>query len=224
MYMQYSRLEFTKIEDRPIAISGLEKRLLDNFKTTGGYGVFEDNGTSRGWLRRSLLWRRGFEVRTMERIDFPVDRSAPVPTWSWMAYKGGINYLEPPLEKVDWESDEIISPWSSGHLGAARTSDFGEEIGLVATARDFDTVKVKGDSVIIYDIPGKTAWQPFKCIIIGRNNEDAPLEEKRHYVLIISPKISGPRGTLKTYARVGVGHLLGKCISYDSAGERVRVI
>jgi hypothetical protein len=50
--MQYSRLLFSRIEDRPIAIAGLEKRLIGAFGTQGGFGVF---AAPDGLLQRSLL-------------------------------------------------------------------------------------------------------------------------------------------------------------------------
>ncbi len=41
----------TKMEDRPIAIKGLEARLIQTFGGTGAYGIFNN------YLRRCLLWR-----------------------------------------------------------------------------------------------------------------------------------------------------------------------
>ncbi|KAJ4311211.1 hypothetical protein N0V84_010573, partial [Fusarium piperis] len=41
LYETYSRLQFTKAYDRPIAIAGLEQRLVNAFATHGGYGAFE---------------------------------------------------------------------------------------------------------------------------------------------------------------------------------------
>lgn len=227
LYMQYSRLDFTKIEDRPIAISGLEKRLLDNFKASGGcdggLGVFDD-GLKRGWLRRSLLWRRGFDEPRMDRIVFPPDRSKSVPTWSWMAYRGAIDYLDLPFEKMDWQPDEINSPWHLSRGGAGRTREYDDDISLTVTVRSFELAKSIRDSELVFDVPGKTEGETFKCVIVGRDVGDAPLSERKHYVLVISPKISSRQGTSKTYVRVGVGYMLGRYISYDSPGERVKVI
>lgn len=54
---------FTIIDDRPVAISGLENRLLRTFDTDGGYGILEY------YLHRSLLWKR--LEKTLVRIDSP---------------------------------------------------------------------------------------------------------------------------------------------------------
>src|ERR1700749_4852812 len=85
-------LAFTNNEDRSIAISGLEKRLIRTFNTRGAYGVFDT------FLNRSVLWQRGGDE--MNRISYPARRS--VPSWSWMAYDGRITYVDVPFGQVDW--------------------------------------------------------------------------------------------------------------------------
>ncbi|KKY39056.1 putative tol-like protein [Diaporthe ampelina] len=47
IYRQYTRLQFTHISDRPIAIAGLEKRLIRDLRAEGGYGVFDDGEAFR---------------------------------------------------------------------------------------------------------------------------------------------------------------------------------
>ncbi|RSL60534.1 hypothetical protein CEP53_005420 [Fusarium sp. AF-6] len=60
LYVRYSKLALSFAFDRPIAIKGLENRLLSTFNTTGGYGVLDR------YFHRSLLWKRGGE--TLRRI------------------------------------------------------------------------------------------------------------------------------------------------------------
>ena len=117
IYAQYSRLAFTRIEDRPLGIRGLETRLIRGFPSQkGGHGIFCDDG----FLHQSLLWRRGHDEKTMERIHFPDGGGAP--TWSWMAYKGGISYVDPAedlkeytsFDSVVWETERLSTPWSRG--------------------------------------------------------------------------------------------------------------
>ncbi|RGP80744.1 serine threonine kinase [Fusarium longipes] len=124
LYKQYSNLDFTKIHDRPIAIAGLEQRLVNAFKTEGGYGVF--NGA---FLGRSLLWARDTQRSNgLKMIEFPRDQRFRVPTWSWTAYEGPITYLNISFDHVRWTYDtaegEIKSPW---------------------TTRDSDSTSGKGD-------------------------------------------------------------------------------
>lgn len=120
LYSKYSRLELSRHEDRPIAIAGIEKHLVLSFQVRGGFGVFDDG--ERGLLWRSLLWRRGRneeeEAPRLQRIDFEhvegsaAGRIAP-PSWSWMAYRGAIDYLDPPFDRMEWEERDIYSQWSN---------------------------------------------------------------------------------------------------------------
>jgi hypothetical protein len=59
----------------------------------GGFGILYEDKT-QGTLLRSLLWYRGGDPNTssLTRIEFPDDRVG-VPSWSWMAYTGEIDYL-----------------------------------------------------------------------------------------------------------------------------------
>ena len=98
LYIHFSRLKFTPYSDRSIAIAGLEKRLIRAFDTSGEFGVFDDG---RSLLHRSLLWSRGWDEATLDKIAFPADSQIIVPTWSWMAVKGGIDYLDLPFDGVD---------------------------------------------------------------------------------------------------------------------------
>ncbi|RSL92037.1 hypothetical protein CEP52_014033 [Fusarium oligoseptatum] len=102
LYVRYSKLALSFASDRPIAIRGLENRLLSTFKTTGGYGLIDR------YLHRSLLWKCG--GKTLKRIAST--RGEAVPSWSWMAYDGAIDYVSAPGGKVSWFSN-IKSPFFS---------------------------------------------------------------------------------------------------------------
>ncbi|KAF2677147.1 HET-domain-containing protein [Lentithecium fluviatile CBS 122367] len=83
LYRQYSRLAFTRYEDRPFAIAGLEKRLQKAFGIEGSFSVFYD-GPDGGLFHRSLLWQRGEQPEdeaVLTPIDFPIDRNIKVPSY-----------------------------------------------------------------------------------------------------------------------------------------------
>ncbi|KAM7185615.1 hypothetical protein V8F33_012293 [Rhypophila sp. PSN 637] len=141
LYRRYSRLELTNAYDRPTAIGGLQDRLLKALNVKGGFGVFDQGQKKKGLLRRSLLWVRctsplpcstcgdvdmaldsdesgtlgsrhaapGDGLASLEKIDFTSQR---VPSWSWMAVRGAIDYVSPDFNGVEWE--EMESPWSGG--------------------------------------------------------------------------------------------------------------
>lgn len=211
LYQLYSRLGFSHIEDRPWAIAGLEKRLISAYDTKGGYGIFDGN-----LFHRSLLWQRGEDEASLTPIVFPLERNVKVPSWSWMAYKGGIDYLEPPFDGVDWEDKEIHAPWTGG--GHEDTSSAHEDGGLqlIATVRNFDVKGRRADEVrLVYDDTERSAsdGQRPQCVIVARSKDGKTEKEKRCYVLIVMPMVAvGARGE-KMYRRIGAGFMLGKYIT-----------
>jgi hypothetical protein len=208
LYKEYSRLAFTRWEDRPIAIAGLERRLIHDLRTRGGWGIFDDG---QSLLRRSLLWQRGNKEATLRKITFPPERNITVPSWSWMAYEGGIDFLELPLGGVEWLKDELHelhSPWTQSPSEVYRTTSPTANVELKATARRFNIQSATGhEFMIAYDIP-RTEGPQLLCIVMGRRKEVGKSENARHYVLFITPK----SGAAQVYERVGVGFMPGKFI------------
>jgi hypothetical protein len=215
LYAQYSRLAFTNDPDRSIAIRGLEARLMKGFGCLGGHGVFDDG--DGGLLAWSLLWRRPDNQNSLARIEFPQGVNAP-PSWSWMAYKGAIDYLKMEEDKVDWETDELRSPWNR-RAGTKNKEDYtyGAESYLTAEARNFNTNSTSRPEsvVVVYDDKSMSHNPAFKCVVLGRERDKGkPLEDKIHCVLVVQP-----HG--EEYERVGVGFLPGRCIGRESQTVRV---
>lgn len=226
LYEGYSRLDFTKAYDRPIAIAGLEQRLVNAFQAHGGYGVFQGE-----FFGRSLLWiRDASSTDTLKKIDFPSSQKYAVPTWSWMAYQGAITFLDVPFDGVDWEQgkDAIRSPWtwsdSSSTSATWHTGNSNERIDLMANARDLVDLAFV-EKAIVYD-RGRTAFTngKIKCVIVGKEKvrqAKAGVELPRQcYVLMVAQReVLGAE-----YERVGAACLPETCISWDSKSEeRVRI-
>ena len=159
LFVTYSQLGLTKNTDRPVAISSLEKRLAATFKTEVRYGVIAK------YLHRSLLWQRSGDTQ-MKRMPY-VNRS--VPSWSWMAYDGQIDYMSIGFRQVKWSKDV---QWP--------------EFILDAKVRDFQACKIErkdGEKRVMEDKigSGERGWlifdgddgmdvQTLKCVIIGRES------------------------------------------------------
>jgi len=213
LYRNYSRLGLTWPKDRPVAIDGLQSRLLDAFDTEGNFGIF-DEGPQGGHLRRSLLWHRGNDVPHdpgLVPITFS-DHSgsaSAVPSWSWMAYSGGIDYLKLEFNGVEWM--ELKSPWTRVSWGNSPSVMPGQPGGVIALggkARTFDVGKVdEGEICLIYD---KTeSLLAVECVVLGIKQEGLFPAARRNYVLLVAPTPADG----KTWRRVGVGYLPGSCIS-----------
>lgn len=227
LYQQYSRLHFTRIDDRPFAIAGLEKRLQKAFRTQGDYGIFDHGGPQRSLFHRSLLWQRAKDSPPMSPIVFPLARNVRVPSWSWMAYAGAIDYTDPPFQKADWEMKEISSPWSRGANGEVETTGHNANALLKATVRDFNVAGRREDETgLVYDTERTASdGQRTQCVILARSKEGAGRaeREKRFYVLLVARTgETTPRGE-KIYRRVGAGYMLGKYITLEGLGTPGRI-
>lgn len=231
--MRYSRLGLSHQEDRPIAIAGLEKRLIQSFGVHGGYGVLDDD--TSGLLRRSLLWCRGSDQASLERINFQsveqqriVHGVPPPPSWSWMAYQGGINYLKLPFDQVEWENHDILSPWSSAPKGTWYSSDSGRgSPALSVNVRAFKSeAAARSDSLFIYDNPAKASdfVTGLGCVILGRTKSQAHIQQARtHYVMLVIPMGSGVGQRGLRYERVGVGEMPGYLIELQEPAILARL-
>jgi hypothetical protein len=195
-----------------VAIAGLQEKLIETINVRGDYGVIEDK-EHPGWLRRSLLWHRGPLVPSLTRIVFSANRADfKVPSWSWMAFDGGIDYLRPDFGSYDWEP--IESPW-------ARNGDKKTDIALLAHAWEYDPQSAgPGELEITFDIDAPGAQRPGKrmCVVLGRAKGSLIQETRRHWVLII-----GPTPQEGIYERIGAGFLPGRCLSRTASKEKVRI-
>ncbi|RSL95716.1 hypothetical protein CDV31_013774 [Fusarium ambrosium] len=225
LYERYSRLDFTKAYDRPIAIAGLEQRLVSAFETHGGYGVFQGR-----FFGRSLLWIRDASLTDeLKKIKFPPSQKYVVPTWSWMAYEGAITFMKVPFSTVEWEGgkDAIRSPWtwsdssSSSSSTSWHTGNSNERIDLMAYARDLVDL-ASAEKEIIYDRGHVgSSGGSVRCVIVGRaklqDEVTGAVTLRRYYVLVIVPR--GNSGN--EYERVGAASLPGTCIAWERPVLRV---
>lgn len=212
LYKQYSRLGLTKNKDRPLAIGGLEKRLIRALGVHGGFGIFGADS----YLGRSLLWSRASDQPSMKRIQFCSKSTIQVPSWSWMSYEGGIDYLDAPFNQVDWEMEGIQSPWSQklAQQSSWHTADRSGRTMLTAVAREFSNPT---EGTVIYDQGSLPLARESRCVVIGISKSEETMDMKRHYVLIIGKKSD------YDWERFGVGKLMGKDIVLDGDGIRVTI-
>ncbi|OCK73239.1 hypothetical protein K432DRAFT_399013 [Lepidopterella palustris CBS 459.81] len=173
LYSEYSNLAMSFSVDRPIAIRGLERRLLSTLKTEGGYGIFEK------YLHRCLLWQKS--IRSLKRImSF---RGETVPSWSWMAYEGGIEYMDVPYGKVDWAKD-IVSPFNGTKLSEAHDP-------MVVTqlkAPIYDLVDSQSAGLVL-DETDRSIKRHLKCIIVGTSKAPNPKDQALCYVLLVQEAV-----------------------------------
>lgn len=227
LYSKYSRLELSHDSDRPVAIAGIEKHLISSFGVRGGFGVLDDG--HRGLLWRSLLWQRAEDTGSgLERIAFELVKGGPAaiippPSWSWMAYRGAIDYLDLPFNEVDWEEGDIYSRWSGGTGNSwSYSRDYLTcPLELTVRVRSFDlqAARITDSGSIVLDDPDRTAeLEPvLKCVVLGRLKGQAKEsnDARTHYVLLVTPAAPQDGGeSSPIYNRVGVGYMPGALIDF----------
>jgi hypothetical protein len=207
LYKRYSNLSLSFDKDRPIAIRGLEKRLIQTLKTTGGYGVFDC------YLHRCLLWQNSGDP--LKRIESFHDEK--IPSWSWMACTGGIEYLSIPFGGVLWTED-IQSPFRVVEKEEAMHDKIRRKpVEIVARARRL--VDCPAESLILDDT-SRDFEGSMRCVVLGTEKEAVSNRPMKHYVLIVSA-VSKKEADL--YERVGVGVVEEAQIARDVPAEVIRI-
>jgi len=197
LFEDYSKRDLTEKTDRSVATSGLEARIAGALKCQSRYGIFQR------YLHRNLLWETS--NNKMERI---VCKNRDVPSWSWMAYNGGIQFMDIPFGTVDWINNLRF--------------DKGRELVLITDVGEFRdcTMEPDGKYYAILDF-GRTkrGWIQYdveegedlfkeRCVVAGKKSskdkdkiEDGDrLDVKEYYILVVRPtSVDGE------YKRVGVG-------------------
>jgi hypothetical protein len=250
LFKTYSGLAFTNSFDRPVAVRGMQNRLLEALNTSGGYGILgqddddADNPTGlgqRGLLRRSLLWHRQpsnlgakntgknsqlqDDTEGLQPIQFPANHEG-APTWSWMAYVGEVDFFRPTFGNVDWQ--ELESPWPGSNRMVTPSRSHLIERALRGTVWQItsDSVCGGGDNrlgKIIYDRPAESTVPEQRCLVLGIERNHTDIKERWHYFLMIRPTGQlSPETNGRIYTRIGAGYLRGKHMS--SLGKKGQVI
>lgn len=229
LYKLYSRLHFSRDEDRPFAIAGLEKRLRQAFGTQGGFGIFDDGDKyERGLFHRSILWRHGDEQEFENGLK-PIDFSRSgfyVPSWSWMAYKGGIDYTTPEGGTAEWETNDITEPWTRGSGSATISAPQAGIIAIPAIVRNFQVANRLPEEVKLFYDTGRVKGsdgQRAQCVVVAKDKHARVEGLKRHYVLLVALKKADSGRGRKIYERIGAGFMLGKHIAFKEPGIEAEI-
>ena len=211
LYERYTTLGLSYPTDRPRAIAGLEKRLMDALRSAGGYGIFQSN------FHRNLLWHRQRSKTTLKRIEFEPYQDK-IPSWSWMAFEGEIRYMNVPFGDIERAVD-IVSPFENLTIGMSY-SDTSPASAAQLQVPVYN-LAVEDPSELILDEPDRKLTRPFECVIIG-NSKKIRDEQQTYYALIVC-KLGKEEGALSIYERVGVAYLKTKEIQLGQSGKRVQI-
>ncbi|KAF2184789.1 hypothetical protein K469DRAFT_688403 [Zopfia rhizophila CBS 207.26] len=222
IFAQYSSLAITNLEDRLVAISGLESRLAGLYETKYAYGVFDKP------LHTSLLWQRCGD-KSIEPINFGV-RS--VPLWFWMAYSGEVSYgtgrgwdrgLQPDIHLgLDIQNRKVLARLvriSKGYRikPAGATNCTNRELRdakncLVGWIRFDNDANHAVESLACIVAKGTKNWNDYAGVDWQEELEWGEV----YYVLLVSPAPS-KQGDEKAYKRLGVAVIRGENLSFTPA-------
>jgi len=203
LFQEFSKRNLTFPTDRCVAISGLEACIAGALEGhSSRYGVFEQ------YLHRNLLWLALND--NSEEIVY----DHHVPSWSWMAYSGGILFLDIPIGEVDWfnhlrfdedcECDHalIANLWTFQNCTIERYPPRYKVL-------DSDRAE-KG--WIHYDSIGKDSCKE-QCIVVGRQSNRGFDE---YYVLVV--RLTSVEGE---YRRIGIGLIQSDFVVGQTINVRV---
>lgn len=202
----YSKCGLTYKTDRCVAISGLEDRIARALGCKSRYGIFER------YLHRNLLWQPS-DIKT-EKIVY---ESRQVPSWSWMAYDGGIQFLDEDtgFGDIDW----IINLRFHDKCEHALIADVGKfqdgmkldenytvlDSGGIGRGRaQYDVEKDKDEE--------RRGLGEERCVVVGRKTKNGV---RFYCILVVRPTSDGE------YRRVGVGLIQSDCVVRERLSVRV---
>jgi hypothetical protein len=204
IFEDYSRRGLTEKTDRCVAAFGLEARIAGAVECESRYGIFQV------YLHQNLLWQASDDK--MERIAY--DNNQQVPSWSWMAYSGGIRFKDIEVGSIDW----VVTLRFDEERKSALITDVGKFRNC--------TLKSDGDHYIIlnfvrrkkgwirYDVKNAENFRQERCVVVGKTTKRGGEE---YCVLVVVPtNVDGE------YRRVGVGMI--RCGYLERWRLNVRVV
>jgi len=206
LFQDYSSRGITEPTDRRVAATGLEARIAGALDCNSKYGIFKKH------LHRNLLWQTS--DKQTERIAYTNNQE--VPSWSWMACSGGVEFVEVKIGSVSWVKalafDTKCDP-------AALIADVGKLLGC--------TIESEGDRCIVldistnneagwirYDIESDAEGSENHCVVVGKTEDNNAAQQ--YYVLVVVP--TGKDGE---YRRVGVGKVGTGCVERSASEARI---
>ncbi|KAF1347253.1 HET-domain-containing protein [Lizonia empirigonia] len=202
LVQEYSKRDLTVPTDRRVAISALEDRIKDALNKRYGrasnyrssrYGIFRD------FLHRNLLWRA--DDCQLKKIE----HEPPLPSWTWMAYSGGVKFIDVAFGYMEW-IDSIRFDEERGDAIIATLWMFQEGAAKEKIHFDLGEGDILGEQYCV--VVGKTIPEP------GYADND-PTSTEYHILVVVSTDVDGE------YRRVGAGTVHCSHVVRQRAGVRV---
>lgn len=200
LFEHYSKRDLTYKTDKVVAISALEARIARTLKCEKRYGIFER------FLHQTLLWQSPGKEK-MERIDYKIQ---DVLSWSWMAYNGGLKFVDIPFFTAGWikhlrfdEMRKNALVTEVGRFWDCRMKQKATQCAIL----DSEGTKIGS---LQYDVEGGADIHFHRYVVVGRRRGE-------YYILVVKPRIMGDE-----YERIGVGMIHANYVSRERVDVRDR--
>ena len=207
LFNGYSKRGITVAHDRYNAISGLMTHMdsINVFGQGARYGAFEF------CLGRLLLWRRAGDS-SRPRIDYTAI-AEPVPSWSWMAYPGEVQFMVGASEKLKVAATTDL--YFNGcfvrddrrlRVNVRRLRDCGfraHNSGLDHTVYE----QGSGEDIGTFCADQRLYTNFEGCVVVGYDMGAALRSNPMVYVIFVQKGKAG-----RNFTRVGVGKVKAKSI------------
>jgi hypothetical protein len=206
LFEGYSMRGLTQPTDRVTAIFGLQSRIERTLGCEGRFGIL------KFFLHRNLLWQRHGTAK-MKRIGYD---NLNVPSWSWMAYRGGIKFVDvsfAALDNIRWQIelkfDRKRNDALTGSLGKFWKCTIIQKETRYAIVDSRETER----GWLHFDVEDSTDLDMQKCVVVGRTGRGS---EIKYFILVVRPT-----ATNGEYERVGVGLIQASHVSKLEDGIRI---
>ncbi|TGO45211.1 hypothetical protein BCON_0412g00030 [Botryotinia convoluta] len=193
----YSQRGITIPTDRAVALSGLVARIAEQLPCEVHHGIFDM------FLHRTLLWRRSGQQKS-KKIEY-MPHNVPVPSWSWMAYEGRIEFPRDDFGALDLFTDLIFIEQTL----TTTVWEFTDPAMKLKKEKDgtcyelLDSNEVKKGWVDLdeeKELPAKRG-----VVVVAKHKTDQP-GNSQYFVLIVRSKESNDE-----YERLGIGMIQTDC-------------
>ncbi|KAJ4168292.1 hypothetical protein NW754_013626 [Fusarium falciforme] len=209
LFKKYSRSGLTVKSDRDTAIYSLVERMRHALRTEARYGVV------RCFLSILLLWKRSDDEKTAP-IDYG-DRT--VPSWSWMAYPGGIDFISdlrqtlkvPHSADLDFSNDGYTLTVKVRRFNDCQIGQDGNRFAIFAGTASASPRKVGS---LWFDVADTTEFK--HCVVVGMGDDNEKTDPQKTYFVLVVRQKQG-----EGYERLGVGKVEAQYVSRECVAGKL---
>ncbi|KAK4220428.1 hypothetical protein QBC38DRAFT_550681, partial [Podospora fimiseda] len=167
LFVKYSASGITEETDRAIAINSLIIRIEQALKTSSHYGIFQL------FLSSLLLWKRTRDSNP------PIKHKKQVPSWSWMAYSGGVDFILEPTDQFLVSHRDNLYFADDGRALHIKVRNFGEGCRVEENGGNYDImVGTENVGSLWLDMANPMELDGCNCVVVGTLDDEEEDDEE----------------------------------------------